>query len=1429
MKSQTTSWGVVSVLAVAGIVGMSMPSGGGHSESNPATGQQRAAHLQKSGTSKAKSDEKRACDDIAQVLQSFLDVQNPPRPKSCGPADPAAATAKTLSKDPPPINPKYVIALVPDPIHTHLALEFDRMTEVIQQAAQDENYSYEDSWLPWEDTSQNYALLADDDQASNRTDLREDQPGILAFRKGPPKFAPAATNNETHDATDKQTNNASNTPADNAANKPSNHATNKASNDGRDQPNTALLPYRDGLIVFVVGEDPTRGIHLQQFTNALAWIADLNKLSPNKSARTVILGPTFSGSFPSLAKLLADGDSGKYLQQVRGQTTAPLAIYTGSANSGRAITSFDQMRNSSPSLTALKIDFHSFLERDEVGLERYCRYLEQQHYKANSIAVISEDETAYGGTDGAGGSDGGNEGKEAAASARSPASTQPASKNKNENKNDDDPECLNDALWLYYPRDISALRAAYQSNSVFNPNAAQQPSDASRGRLPTDLADPEGNEHDTIRSYAGNQTPLSQEAYLLGLVNALRLHHSQYIVLRSTNPLDQLFLARYFRRAYPDARIVTDGSDRLFERDRGASGMGGAMSLSTYPLLEKQRDWIGASSSGDRVFNSDSTEGTYIAFRLLLRAQALRADPASVDNCDLPSDTGQFNPSTSTIVGSLPPLPTGCQSGHIPIPDYGAPSWTKPYSDSNSNANANANTNACACPDHDNSCAAACAASRRPATWLSILGRDGFWAIAAINEDTIKRAPHDHRPTINNDKDSTVPNTVPNKVPNKASNKVSNNVPSKVPNNDPANNRAEVPIPLQLCLLLVALLTGFHFWCCRQASFTAKPSFLTHFANPGTRRHTVLIFLGGFFAAMVPLLAGWGCGVFDPASLTLAHPWRVFAVVVAESLIALSAGIVNVLRVAQLGRDNGSRKKPPEPHLDSPTLITAGSIGSALGLVVFFFAYTRPLQHELMPANRVFTYYRNMHILSGVSPMVPLLFLTIGMYLWFWHSLHGLALFGPDRCRLPARADLQFQIPGSDKPSCVLRMFSQEEAADDAENGAKPLARNVAFFVVILCASLLAAVYLLSRSLPVRSLGSQHYTWGFVIYLIFCISLLLAESWQLVTTWSRLRELLMFLDRTPLRRTLAALRGFSWGSVWGMSGNVLDVRYKLLSRQLESLGHTLASLTLASPTPVSPTPVSPAPVSPTPVAPNAPATGPTPPDPICIAELEGTRHDGMKFANWYAEHYRQSDAGNFELLEMFQRSVAQTAGTLLVRLLLPEWRSEKDSLILDPAARTDSGKDDGGSKDDGDRSSPPLSAKPYIRDAEEFVCLPYLGFVQNLLGRMRSMVMNLLCLFVATALAISTYPFDPRQGLGVAMLALFAVLGASVLFVYAQMHRDATLSHVTNTRPGELGADFWLKILTFGIAPLLGLLTTIFPQLTDFVFGWLQPGLKSIQ
>jgi hypothetical protein len=94
---------------------------------------------------------------------------------------------------------------------------------------------------------------------------------------------------------------------------------------------------------------------------------------------------------------------------------------------------------------------------------------------------------------------------------------------------------------------------------------------------------------------------------------------------------------------------------------------------------------------------------------------------------------------------------------------------------------------------------------------------------------------------------------------------------------------------------------------------------------------------------------------------------------------------------------------------------------------------------------------------------------------------------------------------------------------------------------------------------------------------------------------------------------------------------------------------------------------------------------------------------------------------------------------------------------------------------------------------------------------------------------MASYPFDPRPVVSGAMALLFAVLGAVIVFVYAQMHRDPILSLVTNTTPGELGGEFWWKLAGFGAAPALGLLATMFPELTNILFTWVQPGITSVR
>jgi hypothetical protein len=275
---------------------------------------------------------------------------------------------------------------------------------------------------------------------------------------------------------------------------------------------------------------------------------------------------------------------------------------------------------------------------------------------------------------------------------------------------------------------------------------------------------------------------------------------------------------------------------------------------------------------------------------------------------------------------------------------------------------------------------------------------------------------------------------------------------------------------------------------------------------------------------------------------------------------------------------------------------------------------------------------------------------------------------------------------------------------------------------------------------------------------------------------------------------LSALHGFSWGNVWRMSGNVLDVRYKLLSRQLECLHHLYNSLT----------------------SPEGKLFDGVDASERSVREsLEASRD----FADWYSKNYDNPKATCLDKFQALQEQVAETTGVVLSELVIPATRGEKQSLIqVDP----DDDCDD-------DRISPPQSEDELIRNAEELICLTYMGYAQNLLGRIRTIVLGGVYLFIALSIAVSSYPFDPRTLLSAILLLLFVAFGGIVISTYADMHRDVTLSHVTNTKPGELGGEFWVKIIGFGAAPLLGLITQVFPEWSGFLFSWLQPGLSSLR
>ena len=241
---------------------------------------------------------------------------------------------------------------MPDPVHTHLALAFDRLVDVIEEAAQDEGYTFDHAIMPWD--SKTHIESADYDsrlQAEAYQRGREEYPGLIAFRGG----------GKEHD---------------------------------------------QRLFVLAVAETPTGGIRRQQFLNAIkviqdaTGIKDLRKdwhpdLGVEPGLR--IVGPTFSGSLDSLGRILTCWDKDAKAPR---NCYPMVSIHSGTISSRANILRFEEEKQ------YLNIHLVSLFETDDVAIERFFEFLTGTAYEnpgypgrshvARDIAVLSEDETAYG-------------------------------------------------------------------------------------------------------------------------------------------------------------------------------------------------------------------------------------------------------------------------------------------------------------------------------------------------------------------------------------------------------------------------------------------------------------------------------------------------------------------------------------------------------------------------------------------------------------------------------------------------------------------------------------------------------------------------------------------------------------------------------------------------------------------------------------------------------------------------------------------------------------------------------------------------------------------------------------------------------------------------------------------------------------------------
>jgi hypothetical protein len=136
----------------------------------------------------------------------------------------------------------------------------------------------------------------------------------------------------------------------------------------------------------------------------------------------------------------------------------------------------------------------------------------------------------------------------------------------------------------------------------------------------------------------------------------------------------------------------------------------------------------------------------------------------------------------------------------------------------------------------------------------------------------------------------------------------------------------------------------------------------------------------------------------------------------------------------------------------------------------------------------------------------------------------------------------------------------------------------------------------------------------------------------------------------------------------------------------------------------------------------------------------------------------------------------------------------------------------------------------WLRAAEEYAASRMVEYIEWIVRHLRVLALFMLLSLLLTTMLVSSYPYQPQSLLRLILLLVLAGSVGSVIAVLVQMNRDEVLSRITRTEPGRVtwNGTFIVNLFTFGLVPLLTLLSSEFPELRNALFAWLQPLVNAV-
>ncbi len=448
------------------------------------------------------------------------------------------------------------------------------------------------------------------------------------------------------------------------------------------------------------------------------------------------------------------------------------------------------------------------------------------------------------------------------------------------------------------------------------------------------------------------------------------------------------------------------------------------------------------------------------------------------------------------------------------------------------------------------------------------------------------------------------------------------------------------------------------------------------------------------------------------------------------------------------------------------TVVAASAIGAAGAI---WLRVTMRYRFE-----NAFLHFRDLNLTSGVAVALPIVSVLMVMYFGIWAYLRRLSYWEHryvEMCDLKLdqviRRDLSEDVRAIDK--CLLGPLENWNW-------------KIGFGFT------LAACVLTFRPWATLDIIEPFRVWLFVlVFLGLALAILWLNWFRFINIWVHLRNVLEHLESLPIRTAFERLpREKSLPILqWGEARNTFLLRQVLdRLRALASVDASEQNVRL-------------------------------------LAQLESKMDAFMKCGVVETEivEYKNVVGGAPRpILHTFSRSrrdllrgargeMTNAIDVLSTRLLQEYWRR-------------------GSSATKEDQKPLPVDLKFVL--AEDIVALPFYAYIRRVLNELRNILFFLGIAVSLLFAAFHTYAFRADQAIDWWFFGLFTFLGGGIVFIIAQMERNALLCRLSDSTPGELGTGFYVQLLKYGTIPFLTIFGSQVPSISNLVLKWVQPALEAL-